>query len=108
MNNDFEILALNGLTGECLTAESTPDVDGWCQRLKENPPEPELTPEQIEAIRQEHEAFLTQLEALAVTAIAKGDWDDVYDFLNVARGVTNPPRLRRVSLQEFLNLNAPE
>lgn len=46
------------------------------------PPEPELTPEQMEAIRQEHEGFLTQLEALAVQAIAKGYWDEVYDYIN--------------------------
>lgn len=77
MTQDFDIIALNGITGECLTT-----ADDWTQRLKENPPEPELTPEQMEAIRQEHEAFLTQLEALAVNAIAKGYWDDVYDFIN--------------------------
>lgn len=37
---------------------------------------------QLEAIRQEHEPFLTKLEALAVSAIAKGYWDEVYDFIN--------------------------
>ena len=80
LNTDVKIIALNGLTGECLT---TADAE-------------------LEAIRQEHEPFLTQLEALAVNAIASGDWDTVYDFLNEARGVTKPPRLHRVSLQEFL------
>ncbi len=38
--------------------------------------------EHLEAIRQEHEPFLTRLEALAVSAIAKGYWDDVYDYIN--------------------------
>jgi hypothetical protein len=37
---------------------------------------------QLEAIRQEHEPFLTRLEALAVCAIASGDWTEVYDFIN--------------------------
>jgi hypothetical protein len=36
----------------------------------------------LEAIRQEHEPFLTKLEALAVEAITKNDWTDVYDFIN--------------------------
>lgn len=31
----------------------------------------------LEAIRQEHEAFLTDLEAAAVKALATGDWNDV-------------------------------
>jgi hypothetical protein len=38
--------------------------------------------EHLEAIRQEHEPFLTKLEALAVQAIASGDWSDFYDFIN--------------------------
>lgn len=95
MTNNFEIIAFNGITGECLTTDDV-DPDNWCQRLKETPYDPQ------EDIRQEHEPFLTQLEALAVNALASGDWDAVYDFLNEARGVTNPPRLHRVSLQEFL------
>jgi hypothetical protein len=37
---------------------------------------------EIEAIRQEHEAFLTQLEALSVQAIATNDWTPVLDHLN--------------------------
>lgn len=61
-NDNFEIIALNGETGECLTTEPTP--------------------EDLDAIRQRHEAFLTQLEALAVKAIALGYWDEVYDFIN--------------------------
>jgi hypothetical protein len=36
-----------------------------------------------EAIRQEHEAFLTKLEALAVHAIASRDWSPVIDFINL-------------------------
>jgi hypothetical protein len=35
-----------------------------------------------EAIRQENEAFLTKLEALAVEAIASRDWSPVIDFIN--------------------------
>lgn len=31
----------------------------------------------LDAIRQEHEAFLTDLEAAAVKALATGDWNDV-------------------------------
>jgi hypothetical protein len=43
----------------------------------------EATPsEQLEAIRQQHEPFLSKLEALAVQAIAKGDWTKLYDFIN--------------------------
>lgn len=39
-------------------------------------------PAHLEAIRQEHEPFLTKLEALAVLAIASGDWSDVYDHID--------------------------
>lgn len=35
----------------------------------------------LEAIRQEHESFLTKLEALAVEAIATNDWNDFYQHL---------------------------
>lgn len=43
----------------------------------------EATPnDQLEAIRQEHEGFLSRLEALAVMAISKGYWDDVYDYIS--------------------------
>jgi hypothetical protein len=35
----------------------------------------------LEAIRQEHEPFLTRLEALAVCAIAANDWNDFYAHL---------------------------
>jgi hypothetical protein len=34
--------------------------------------------EDLEAIRQEHEPFLTKLEALAVQAIASNDWNAFY------------------------------
>lgn len=53
-----------------------PTQDDWCQRLKENPPDP------LEEIRQEHETFLTQLEALTVQAIAIGNWSPVFEHLN--------------------------
>ena len=49
--------------------------EDWTQRLKENPPDP------LEAIRQEHEGFLSQLEALAVEAIALNDWTNFYAHL---------------------------
>ncbi len=58
----------------------THDQDDWTQRLKENPPDP------LEYIRQVHEPWLTQLEGLAVEAIATNDWDKFYshvvDFQN--------------------------
>ena len=38
--------------------------------------------DELEAIRQEHESFLTELEALAVIAIAFGDWSRVRDLIN--------------------------
>jgi hypothetical protein len=38
--------------------------------------------EHLEALRQEHEGFLTQLEALAVMAIASNDWSQVRDLIN--------------------------
>jgi hypothetical protein len=50
--------------------------DDWTQRLKENPSDP------LEDIRQEHEGFLSELEGLAVEAIATNDWSDVYDHIN--------------------------
>ncbi len=54
-NDNFDIIAFNGFTGECLTTDDT----------------------DLEAIRQEHEAFLIDLEAAAVKALASGDWNDV-------------------------------
>jgi hypothetical protein len=43
----------------------------------------ESTPDaNLEAIRQEHEPFLTRLEALAVCAIATNDWTPVLEHLN--------------------------
>ena len=57
-------------------AEDTIYQDDWTQRLKEAPPEP------LEDIRQEHEGFLSQLEGLAVEAIATNDWSDVLDHIN--------------------------
>jgi hypothetical protein len=48
-----------------------PDLDDARQRLKENPCDP------LEDVRQEHEAFLSDLEAAAVKALLTGNWDDV-------------------------------
>lgn len=56
--------------------DQPPDLDDWTQRLKEMPFDP------LEEIRQEHEAWLTELEALAVVAIATGDWSQVRDLIN--------------------------
>jgi len=42
---------------------------------------PEPTAEQMEAIRQEHESFLSDLEIAAVKALATGDWDIVESCL---------------------------
>jgi hypothetical protein len=39
-------------------------------------------PPDIEGIRQQHEVFLTELEALAVQAIASQDWSPVLDLIN--------------------------
>jgi hypothetical protein len=38
----------------------------------------------LEIIRQEHEPFLNDLEALAVQALASGDWTEVYTHINQA------------------------
>lgn len=35
----------------------------------------------LEAIRQQHEAFLSDLESLAVQALASGIWEPVYDHI---------------------------
>jgi len=42
---------------------------------------PQPTAEQMEAIRQEHESFLSDLEIAAVKALATGDWDMVESCL---------------------------
>lgn len=43
----------------------------------------EFTPDaDLEAIRQEHESFLSRLEALAVCAIASTNWTPVLEHLN--------------------------
>lgn len=67
-----------------------------------------MTPERLEEIVEKNQVFFNKLEFLAAKAIATGDWDDLYDFLNEARGVTNPPRLHRVTLQEFLSQGVDE
>jgi hypothetical protein len=50
-----------------------------CNHALDHPPD-------LEAIRQEHESWLTELEGLAVQAIAKNNWDAFYahivDFQN--------------------------
>jgi len=54
INDNFDIIALNGLTGECLTTDDLPelpDADDCTQRLKENPMELGLVSEEIESIR---------------------------------------------------------
>lgn len=42
----------------------------------------EVLPDSLEAVRQEHEGFLSELEGLAVHAIASGDWSQVRDLIN--------------------------
>lgn len=75
------------------------DPDNWTQRLKENPYDP------LEDMRRKNALFLSELEFFALEALFTGDWDSLFDFINEARGVKNPPRLRRVSLQEFLEMH---
>ncbi len=43
---------------------------------------PQLTHEQVTEIAQQHEEFLTQLESLAISAIASGNWHPVYDLIS--------------------------
>jgi hypothetical protein len=43
---------------------------------------PQLSHEQAAEIAQLHEAFLTQLESLAISAIASGNWWPVYDLIS--------------------------
>jgi hypothetical protein len=43
---------------------------------------PELTHEVVAEISQLHENFLSQLESLAISAIASGNWDEFEDFVN--------------------------
>ncbi len=62
-HDDFEIIALNGISGECMT-----------------------TADSLEDIRQEHESFLAELEALAVKALASGDWSEVYAHIATIAG----------------------
>jgi hypothetical protein len=42
---------------------------------------PELTHEQVAEIAQLHENFLNQLESLAISAIASGDWQPIYELI---------------------------
>jgi hypothetical protein len=43
---------------------------------------PQLNHEQVAEIAQEHESFLTELEGLAIGAIASGDWSQFEQFVN--------------------------
>ncbi len=43
---------------------------------------PQLSHEQAAEIAQEHESFLTELEGLAIGAIASGDWSQFEQFVN--------------------------
>lgn len=43
---------------------------------------PQLTHERVAEIAQEHESFLTQLEGLAIIAIASRDWTQFERFVN--------------------------
>jgi len=52
------------------------DLEDDPQHLKEIPSG------SLEAIRQEHESWLAELEALAVQAIASADWSPVLEHLN--------------------------
>jgi hypothetical protein len=90
-NDDLEIIALNGLTGECLTT-----ADDWTQRLKET------SSERIEEIVEKNQTFFNKLEFFAAQAIDNGDWESFFDFIDEFRGFKPRPRLQRVSLQEFL------
>lgn len=54
-----------------------PDIPDFEADFSESTPD-----EHLEAIRPEHEPFLTRLEALVVCALVLGDWTDVYDFIN--------------------------
>lgn len=65
--------------------QEPPDADNWTQRLKKNPGEPDY-----DYIRHLYESWLTELEGLAVTAIASGDWSDV---LNHIAAFENGPSL---------------
>lgn len=38
--------------------------------------------EYLESVRQEHEAFLSQLETYAVIGIATGDWNSLYKLVS--------------------------
>lgn len=41
-----------------------------------------LSHELATEITQQHKDFLNQLESLAISAIASGDWSEVYDHIN--------------------------
>jgi uncharacterized protein YqfB (UPF0267 family) len=64
MNNQFDI------TGD---GSTTAGIDADFSEF--------TAPEHLEAVRQEHEPFLTKLEALAVQAIASNNWEDFYEYL---------------------------
>jgi hypothetical protein len=86
------------------TIDFIPDLDGWTQRLKENPPDP------LEDIRQEHESWLAELEGLAVKAIVIGDWTSVLEHLNEIMawqdGKLHEAQKQKVNADEVDNPNA--
>ncbi len=61
-----------------------------------------MTPERLEQIVEKNQVFFNKLEFFAAQAIATGDWESFFDFIDESRGFKPRPRLQRVSLQEFL------
>jgi hypothetical protein len=76
-----------------------PDLDDWTQRLKENPTD------SLEEIRQEFEGFLTQLEALAVQAIATNDWDAFYQHLIEFQSEHDLHGITGIAIEEEAQMN---
>jgi hypothetical protein len=50
----------------------------------------------LEAVRSSHEPFLNDLEALAVQALATGNWDEVFAHINQVRST-------KADLSEYFN-----
>ena len=60
-----------------------------------------MTPQDLEFIRQQHEVFLSDLEALSVQALASGNWDEVLAHINQVRLVGNDLSDRFNSQEDF-------